>query len=544
MASVYYSAESDEENVLDELLQPENEETDEEEESNYHEWTLQRLKEELGRRNLSKTGRKQELIDRLVEHDESGAVLWSDEELEVEDLPPFRKHPGPTFVVGDEQNAGDIFNRFFTPDLIEVLVTETNRYARGKEAVNWVDTSAEEIRAFLGVTIWMGLKQVPDLYDYWSNSTVLSVDGIKHVFPRKRYEELLHNLHCADNGSAIPAGQPGHDKIHKIRNVLNILNRNFQDNWTPHQQNSVDEGMIPFKGRIGFKQYMKDKPTKWSIKVWKLVDSVRAYLLHFKIYTGKTDNPGANLGEKVVLDLCTSLPRGIPWKLYFDNFYTSLSLASSLLEQGIFCTGTTRPNRVGFPHQLHMARLKTGESKWMMKEPRFFALKWKDTKDVYVLSTMAKPGVEDVRRKEKGHVEGVIKQCPSVVVDYRKYMGGVDTNDQHLSYYKCSRKSSKWWMPVFMQMLDMAIVNAWICECFLRGDHNSRKQKVFRDELVVSLCGKFTGRKKVGRPSGLPGPRFDKAEHWPKKREQRLLCLWLWKPWPYLLWKVQCSSDY
>ena len=85
MASVYCCDESDEENVLDELLQPENEETDEEEESNYHEWTLQQLREELGRRNLSKTGRKQELIDRLVEHDESGAVLWSDEELEVED---------------------------------------------------------------------------------------------------------------------------------------------------------------------------------------------------------------------------------------------------------------------------------------------------------------------------------------------------------------------------------------------------------------------------------------------------------------------------
>ena len=116
----------------------------------------------------------------------------------------------------------------------------------------------------------------------------------KHVFSRKKYEDLLHNLHCA---SSIPPGQPGHDKIHKIRKVVTILNRNFQKNWTPHQQNSVNEGMFPFKGRIGFKQYMKDKPTMWGIKVWKVVDSVMAYLLHFSIYTGKTDNPGANLGE-------------------------------------------------------------------------------------------------------------------------------------------------------------------------------------------------------------------------------------------------------
>ena len=41
MASNYESDESDEENVLDELLQPENEENYDEEEANYYEWTLQ-----------------------------------------------------------------------------------------------------------------------------------------------------------------------------------------------------------------------------------------------------------------------------------------------------------------------------------------------------------------------------------------------------------------------------------------------------------------------------------------------------------------------
>lgn len=60
---------------------------------------------------------------------------------------------------------------------------------------------------------------MPDLYDYLSNNIVLSVDGIKHVFPRKRYEELLYNLHCAVNASANPAGQPSHGKIRKVVNI-------------------------------------------------------------------------------------------------------------------------------------------------------------------------------------------------------------------------------------------------------------------------------------------------------------------------------------
>ena len=40
-----------------------------------------------------------------------------------------------------------------------------------------------------------------------------------------------------------------------------------------HQQCSVDEAMIPFKGRLAFNQYMKDKPTKWGIKVFVLADA-------------------------------------------------------------------------------------------------------------------------------------------------------------------------------------------------------------------------------------------------------------------------------
>ena len=31
--------------------------------------------------------------------------------------------------------------------------------------------------------------------------------------------------------------------------------------------------MIPYKGRLKFKQYMKDKPTKWGIKAFVLSDA-------------------------------------------------------------------------------------------------------------------------------------------------------------------------------------------------------------------------------------------------------------------------------
>ena len=62
--------------------------------------------------------------------------------------------------------------------------------------------------------------------------------------------------------------------------------------------------MIPFKGRIGFKQYMKDKPTKWGIKVFVLADATNGYVKAFQVYTRRTVEGRSDVGSctKVVLD--------------------------------------------------------------------------------------------------------------------------------------------------------------------------------------------------------------------------------------------------
>ncbi len=54
-----------------------------------------------------------------------------------------------------------------------------------------------------------------------------------------------------------------------------------------HKECTVDEAMIPFKGRLGMKQYMKDKPTKWGIKVFVLADAHNGYVKNIQVYTGK-----------------------------------------------------------------------------------------------------------------------------------------------------------------------------------------------------------------------------------------------------------------
>ena len=48
----------------------------------------------------------------------------------------------------------------------------------------------------------------------------------------------------------------------------------------------------------------------------------------------------------------------------------------------------------------------------------------------------------------------------TMVADYNHHMGGVDVAD--LCYYGFAKKTRKWWKHIAFQLLDMAIVNAYI----------------------------------------------------------------------------------
>ena len=76
----------------------------------------------------------------------------------------------------------------------------------------------------------------------------------------------------------VPHGQPGYDLLYKVRKHLDLVTPKLESEYNPHESMSVDEAMIPFKGRLGFKQYMKDKPTKWGIKVFVLSEATNGYV--------------------------------------------------------------------------------------------------------------------------------------------------------------------------------------------------------------------------------------------------------------------------
>ena len=143
--------------------------------------------------------------------------------------------------------------------------------------------------------------------------------------PLVRFQQILRFLHLNNSVDQICAGQLGYDPLFKVRKLLDIVTCQFKQEYNSNESISVDEAMIPFKGRLSFKQYMRDKPVKHGIKVFVLADGKYGYIKQIQIYSGKNSTLSQNelgLSTKVVFDLVKGLESS-HHKLYVDNYYTS-----------------------------------------------------------------------------------------------------------------------------------------------------------------------------------------------------------------------------
>ncbi len=335
-----------------------------------------------------------------------------------------------------------------------MLVSSTNAYASATRkstpsAREWHDTSVEEMKAFIGILILIGIIKLPRLEMYWSHKyPLITTPSIAAIMPRVRFEQLFRFFHLSIN-STEPLIVPVADRLVKVRKFLDLITAQFEKLYNMHQECSIDEAMIKFKGRLGFKQYLKDKPIKWGIKVFALADATNGYVKRSQVYTGKgveNNNGQVGLCTKVVLDLMQGLEFSGA-HLYTDNYYTSPILFRYLYSRGINACGTAHTNRRFFPKSLvtHSTAENRGDYKFLCNGP-LLSCSWVDKRTMYFLSTMHVAETSTPCTVKRRQADGSIKNlnCPPCLPDYQSYMRGVDRNDQLGSYYNVCRRSRKW----------------------------------------------------------------------------------------------------
>lgn len=91
------------------------------------------------------------------------------------------------------------FRFFFTDEVLSLIAEQTNLYATQNKQKNWVDVTNEEIRAFLGMLVLMGVHPLPNIDLYWSTDPFFCVREIADVMTVKKIKMIMKNLHLNDN---------------------------------------------------------------------------------------------------------------------------------------------------------------------------------------------------------------------------------------------------------------------------------------------------------------------------------------------------------
>ncbi|KAJ8970406.1 hypothetical protein NQ317_017188, partial [Molorchus minor] len=447
------------------------------------------------------------------------------------------------------------FSYFFTDSFIDLITRESNLFSTQKNPNKPANLTAINIRRFLGVCTYMSVSSLPRTRAYWRND--IGVSNSRDAMTINEFEKIKNTLHFNDNHTIAEKGDPKYDKLHKIRPLIDHLNNRFSS-IPLEPQLAIDEQICATKCRNHMKQYLPMKPHKWGFKFYMLC-GVTGFSYNFEMYTGpenfftklKEDEPDLGVTGNVVVHLTRIVPKNLNHCIYFDNFYTSVPLMVYLANHGIYrvkskdiftkviflhdlflCVqslgkrenptfdfrlyslGTVRQNRLpnnkllGEKEMKQLDRGTCEEYVTNIDGVDLSAVAWKDNKTVSMLSTAyGELLLHKVTRYDRKQKKNISINCPNVIIQYNKHMGGKDLLDSHIGRYKIPLRSKKWYFENFFHLLDVSLINAWLLHNKIQVQ-NEKENMVeknlweFRLEVAECLCNMGPrNEKKRGRPS-------------------------------------------
>lgn len=450
-----------------------------------------------------------------------------------------------------ELTSLEYFKSFFDDDLINHLVEQTNLYSV-QQTGNSVNVSKEEMERFIAVYIFAAVVWLPSMRMYWETGT--RVPFIADLMSVNRFEKIRQFFHC--NNNQMPTEK---DKLFKVRPVIESVLEKCKR--VPIEEfQAIDEQIIPTKGRSGLRQYLPKKPNKWGIKVWARCGA--SGIVHqFEIYTGKgsadNDDPLMLMGGNVVLRLLSEVPERQRYKIFFDNFFSSVPLMKRLKEKGYLAAATLRQDRMKGASKC-MATEKVLKKKGrgsfdsvVEANSGITIVRWFDNKMVQLLSNyITDKAGNDARRWNKKTKEYITIKRPQMVEIYNAKMGGVDLCDMLLSCYRIRRRSNKYYFHIVYYLLGISITNGWLLykrHELQRGQPKRQISSLVEFQLSIAkslaLSNKPMPTLKRGRPSldRIENPsskrgrkpateeptldiRKDKVDHFPEYNEKQGRC--------------------
>ena len=419
----------------------------------------------------------------------------------------------------------DYFRRFFPGEILGEIAHQSNLYALQKNPNKALNLTISELEQWLGISMRMSLCKLSNTRHHWSADTI--DESISSIMSRQRWEDIKTNFHLVDNDSINQ-----NDKLAKVRYLVDHLRCEFKKiPMTEHL--SIDEQIVPFKGKSSMKQYIPKKPHKWGYKIFILADH-KGMVYDFVPFEGKIPAvsrdgiPDLGPSSNAVLLLAESIPENKNHKLYIDNWFTSLPLISHLATRGIWICGTVQARRLPsleFKNDKQLAKEGRGsfdEHEAEHEGTTVTVVKWYDNRAVCLASSFATSAPTGrIRRYDKKAKDYTDVSIPNIVKIYNEHMGGVDLHDQLMAYCRMSFRNKKYYMRLVFHLFDMTVVNCWFLYRraadqlkIKQRSQNSLSEFKCRLSRSLMISGKRTGAKR-GRLSSV------KNDHERKKQKGR-----------------------
>lgn len=421
----------------------------------------------------------------------------------------------------------EIFEKLFDSSVIQHIVEQSKLYASQNNNHDF-HVNEDEIRIFIGILLLSGYHRLPRERLYWCLDEDVAVPVVSNSMSRNRYYDIKKYLHFSDNLKLDKT-----DKMFKVRPLMDMLNKNFQQWGVFHKNLSLDEAMVKYYGHHPAKQFIRGKPVRFGYKDWMLC-SDSGYCYNFDTYCGASPSLPKNrdlpLGSAVVLKLLKILETPTSHTLFFDNYFTSHALLQTLRERAFRATGTVRDNRTKKCPLMAINEVKKKPRGYFEhqydKTNSLLFVRWKDNNVVTMATNYdsVEPLIP-VKRWDSSEKAKVDVPQPFVFSNYNKSMGGVDLLDQAVNNYRISIQGKKWWWPLFTHMINLAIVNAWRISLISNNskmDLLSFHRSITRHHLMNFTKSVYTRN----RPQGSVPLSIVRSNnnHFPEKLDKRLRC--------------------
>ena len=291
---------------------------------------------------------------------------------------------------GSKVTPAEIFLDIVDIEVLTYIVNETNK--SNAKLKDWEPTNVEEILKFFGLLLWMGLDRRDDFSSYWSPKPIYRNDVAPACMTRPRFLDLARNIHFSDTSV-----NPGGNRIEYIEPFINLITRKYQELYTPEENIVIDETFQLWEGGSASRECNPTNAQRYGIRTFKLRSS-SGYVWSMKACAGKAFSSGRGIGQVDII--CRELLEGLLNEnrtLYIDNFGASYHLAKFLVAHRTHCVGMLRPYKYVLPNVLLQAQLAVGEAISREDPQGIMIMKWKDSREIWLISTKHGPKMVDVQ---------------------------------------------------------------------------------------------------------------------------------------------------